>query len=129
MKQASFFCALLGVTIAASCAANRPKSEPIWVPASGVTDDAESVPKRVAATRCDHELLCQQVGPEAPYATLPDCMKIELRQAQEELSGCALASREKLRECLEVIMDAECTATNVRLERFPACAANVLCKR
>jgi hypothetical protein len=82
----------------------------------------------IANARCDHELVCQHIGPSAKYKTREQCVAAIEKDKGSQFNAQSCpdgVSDMGLRDCLRAIRDEDCTGRSVTREN--ACLAEKFC--
>jgi hypothetical protein len=108
--------------------ASEPAPEPRLVPASRTSPAGERAIEELASLRCDHEQLCNKIGPNATYANRDQCLTIARRDAQGELGGCRIGvDQEALPDCFAKIAEQDCDHLVDSVARISECRMTSLC--
>jgi hypothetical protein len=107
------------------------KHEGTMSPASRpATETNERSISALAATRCDHEQTCNNVGPNGDYTSREDCLLRMERDARDDLDAEECPGgidRAELDECLTQIRTEDCGHVLDKVERLAECRSGSLC--
>jgi hypothetical protein len=90
----------------------------------------EHASARIAGVRCEHEVTCDQVGPNKRYATRDDCSREEARRTRDQLTASECPNGvdgSKLQSCLQAITQKDCSDLVFSLQSVDACRSTNLC--
>jgi len=128
--------AVVGALFSVACS-KANESEPALRPASGTKADPATRPaamegiQLISEARCDREVRCGGVGPDATCTTRDQCVADLKNDGYDDLDAKAcpkgLDERE-LDQCLSEIHAERCGAPLDTLERLVACRSASLCK-
>jgi hypothetical protein len=128
MKQLKIagVCGALLVSLMA-CGRDRETLSPASRPA--VADNERSI-LALAASRCDREERCGNVGPNGSYTSRQDCLTRIERDTRDDLNVQECPGGidyNRLDQCLTEIRQEECGHVLDKLERVAECRSGALC--
>jgi len=93
------------------------------------TTEPSSALASIAAARCDREIKCNNVGPNAKYKSRGDCIAEMLKDKRDDFSvqSCPAVSQKKLGECLQELRAERCGSPIDAFNRLEMCRSGKLC--
>jgi hypothetical protein len=127
MKTATIFAGALLATVMGCGHHDRDSMSPASRPV--IADNDRSI-AALAASRCDREARCNNVGPNGNYTSRQDCITRIERDTRDDLNvrecpGGIDGTR--LQRCLTEIRTEECGHVLDKLERVAECRSGALC--
>ena len=128
MKIRNHWLGLALCSVALGACEQESAPEPRLVPASRISPASDRAIEELASLRCDHEQLCNNIGPNATYPNRDRCLSIARLDARGELAACrAGVDQDALPECFEKIAGQECDNLVDSLARISECRTTALC--
>lgn len=100
---------------------------PPSVAAAPTVVSVDEAATQLAATRCDHDAACSNVGAGRPYATVAECAAQVQQSTTQELARCSAGVEPRRLAACERRLQAESCRPLSTLSRMLACRPETLC--
>jgi hypothetical protein len=95
----------------------------------GATTDPTAALAGIAAARCDREIRCKNVGPNAQYKSRGECIAEMVKDKRDDFSvaSCPAVDPKKVQGCVQEINQEKCGNPLDVFNRFQMCKSSSLC--
>ncbi len=95
----------------------------------GGTTQPSAALASIASARCDREIKCKNVGPNAKYKSRGDCMAQMEKDKRDDFSvkSCPAVNQKKLGDCLQELREERCGSPFDAFNRLELCRSGNLC--
>jgi hypothetical protein len=91
---------------------------------------ADVVSGTIGRARCDHELVCERIGPQRRFGSERECLdgvRLPVRADVDRLACASGHAAEQLALCVTAIRQARCDAQLEHIDALGACGSRALC--